>query len=387
MNIDYSSIFQQITNSLHHYYGIHVTVKIIHGANLFPKYNAVTTDNTTNYIIWFNPKVDTILSLYNRAMSDGEDIGEAVNRYMLFNAFLELDDYINARRQLNAFHQEVNRLNLIHHTPEAHNEAKGQILLQIYYILLHEAFHIIFNHSPELKEMAIATTFELLNDMKIEIIDQLSLVSNEELLSHPKTKEHLSALIPPSLPQQEREEMEAQLHKELENNPYTTEYIDDLLHGQDEVLLEEMTCDRQAWLNLVSMIQDDGVTSEDILELHQYIFVVFCAMDFNHNLQSQYRPSLYVKYKYDGRRVVFRHKAFKNLLRHYNPDTYRLVTTQYLDLNKGLEAIFRISTLGIIKYQDDFVNLHQMYLSKSNLPDLHQFQQLEKDMAKVADGL
>lgn len=387
MNIDYNHIFQQIANSLHYYYGLHVTMKITHGANLFPKFNAVTTNGTTTYTIWFNPKVETILALYNRAMSNNEDIGEAVNLYMLFNAFLELDDYPSAKRQLNAFRQELNHLNLTHRTPEAQEEAKGQILLQMYYILLHESFHIIFKHSPESKAMAMETTRELLRDMKDELTDQLSLISNEELLSHPKTKEHLSALIPPSLPQQEREIMEAQLRKELELHPYSTEYIDNLLNGDDDVLLEEMSCDRQAWLNFVSMVQDDGATPEDILQFHQWFFVVFCAMNFNHNLQSQYRPSLNVKYKYDGNRVVFRHSAFKTLLRHYNPDTYRLVTTQYLDLNKGLEAIFRTSTLGIFKYQDDFVLLHHIYQAKSNLPDLHQFQQLEKEMAEAANGL
>lgn len=110
-------------------------------------------------------------------------------------------------------------------------------------------------------------------------------------------------------------------------------------------------------------------------------------MNFNYNLQSQYRPSLYVKYKRDSPRLVFRHQAFKTLLRQYYPDAYRLVTTQYLDLNKGLEAIFRTSILGIFKYQNEFVLLQQIYQDKSNQPDLHRLQQLEKEMFEAADGL
>lgn len=387
MNIDYNQLFQQFTESLHHYYGLHINVKFNYGANLFPKFNAVTTDGITTYTIWFNPKVETMLSLYNRAMSDNEDIGETINRYMLFNAFLELDDYNSAERQLDAFRQELDHLTLAHRTLEAQKDANGQILLQIYYILLHETFHIIFKHSPESKVMATATTHELLRDMKDELIDQLSHISNEELVSHPITDEHLSALIPPSLPQQQREALKAQLRKELELEPYSTEYIDNLLQGEDEVLLEEMACDRQAWLNFVSELLDDDTTPEDILQLHQWIFVVFCAMDFNHHLQSQYRPSLAVKYKYDSRRVAFRHQAFKTLLRQYYPDSHRLITTQYLDLNKGFEAIFRTSILGIFKYQNEFVLLHQIYQDKSNLPDLHRLQQLEKEMTEAADGL
>lgn len=387
MNIDYSHIFQQFTESLHYYYGLNINMKLNYGANLFPKFNAVTTDGITTYTIWFNPKVETILSLYNRAMSNNEDIGETINRYMLFYAFLELDDYTSAERQLDAFRQELDHLTLAHRTLEAQKEANGQILLQIYYILLHETFHIIFKHSPESKAMATATTHELLRDMKDELTDQLSRISNEELISHPLTDEHLSALIPPSLPQQQRESLKAQFRKELEIEPYTTEYIDNLLQGEDDALLEEMACDRQAWLNFISEFQEDDTTPEDILQLHQCIFVCFCAMNFNYNLQSQYRPSLYVKYKRDSPRLVFRHQAFKTLLRQYYPDAYRLVTTQYLDLNKGLEAIFRTSILAIFKYQNEFVLLQQIYQDKSNQPDLHRLQQLEKEMFEAADGL
>lgn len=240
MNIDYSHIFQQFTESLHYYYGLNINMKLNYGANLFPKFNAVTTDGITTYTIWFNPKVETILSLYNRAMSNNEDIGETINRYMLFYAFLELDDYTSAERQLDAFRQELDHLTLAHRTLEAQKEANGQILLQIYYILLHETFHIIFKHSPESKAMATATTHELLRDMKDELTDQLSRISNEELISHPLTDEHLSALIPPSLPQQQRESLKAQFRKELEIEPYSTEYIDNLLQGEDDALLEEM---------------------------------------------------------------------------------------------------------------------------------------------------
>ncbi len=388
MNINYSHIFQQIADSLHHYYGLHVNMETANGSNLFPLVKTATSNGVTTYTIRFNPKVITILSLYNRAMSDGEDIGETVNLYMLFHAFLELNGYADARRQLNAFCKELDRLNLTYRTPEAQEDANAQILLQVFYLLLHEAFHTIFKHSPESKAMAIDTTRELLLDMKNELTDQLSLISNEELLAHPKTQKHLSALIPPSLSQHERKEMEIQLRKELESHPYSAEYIDSLLNGEDEVLLEEMACDRQAWLNFLSTFQEDeDLTPEDVLQLHHWLFVAFCAMNFNSNLQSQYRPSCYGKYEYNGSRVVFRHNAFKTLLRQYNPDAYRLVTTQYLDLNQGLEAIFRTSILGIFKYQNDFALLHQMYQAQSNRIEYDLEVQLENEMAKAIDQL
>ena len=107
-------------------------------------------------------------------------------------------------------------------------------------------------------------------------------------------------------------------------------------------------------------------------------------------LTTQYRPAIHSRYKYDGRRVVLRHKAFKTLLRQYNPDVYRLIDHQYLELHKGLEAIFRTATLGIHKYQEDFARLyilHQERTANPVLPDIRELRQLEAEMEEAAYAL
>lgn len=390
MHIDYSHIFRQTAESLRHYYGIQTVPEITHGADLFPESRTVTTGGRTEYVLRFNPKVQTVLSLYNLAMSDGADIGETVCRYALFHAFLELDDYKAARRHLDAFSREVRRLYLDRRTQEQQEETRGQILLQLYFILMHESFHIIFRHSPEAGRMAEETTRELLRDMRDELADRLSLVTNDELLSHPKTRERLAALIPPTLPAAEREAMVAQMREEMKSNPYTTDYMDRLINGSDNVLLEELSCDRQAWLNFTDMAISDGCSTEDLLQFHLYFFVVFCAMDFNRSILSQYRPALRPYYRYDGRRVVLRHNAFKALLRQYNPEVYRLVKHQYLELNKGLEAIFRTAILGLYNYQEDFIRLHALHQERQSdavLPDIRELRRLETEMEAVTKDL
>ena len=175
---------------------------------------------------------------------------------------------------------EVQRLHLDRRSPEQREEARGQVLVQLYFTMLHESFHIIFRHSPESAKMAAETTRELLRDMKDELADQLSLITNDELLSDSKTQEHLAALIPPALPQEEREAMMAQMCEEMKSNPYSTDYIDRLVNGSDNVLVEELACDRQAWLNFVDMATANGCSTEDLLQFHLCFFVVFCAMDF-----------------------------------------------------------------------------------------------------------
>ena len=138
------------------------------------------------------------------------------------------------------------------------------------------------------------------------------------------------------------------------------------------------------------MTVSDGCTAEDLLQFHLWFFVVFCAMDFNHVLLSQYRPAIHTRYKYDGRRVVLRHKAFKTLLRQYNPDVYRLIDHQYLELHKGLEAIFRTATLGIYRYQENFARLymlHQERMANPIFPDLRKLHQLEDEMQAATYAL
>lgn len=390
MNIDHDCIFRRIAESLRHYHGIQAVPEVTRGADLFPESKTVMTGEQTAYAIRFNPKVQTVLSLYNLAMSNGTDIGETVCRYALYHAFLELDDYEAARRHLNAFRREVQRLNLNRRTPEQREEAHGQVLVQLCFIMLHESFHIIFRHSPESGKMAAETTRELLRDMKDELADQLSLITCDELLAHPETQERLAALIPPTLPQEDKEAMMARMREEMKAESYNTDYIDRLIDGSDEVLLEELACDRQAWLNFTDMAVSEGCDTEELLRFHLWFFVVFCAMDFNRAVLSQYRPALRARYRYDGKRVVLRHKAFKTLLRQYHPEVYRLIKHQYLELNKGLEAVFRTATLGLYNYQEDFIRLQVIYEErKANpvLPDIRTIRQLEADMEAAADAL
>lgn len=387
MNPNYEHVLWQIADAVRHHYGIRVDTGIVQGCEFFPECKTVVSGGETSHLIRFNPKVETVLALYNRAMEYGQEIGETVTRYALFHAFLELDDYDSARRHLQAFRDEVRRLKLTGRSAEKRADASNRILLQVYFTLFHESFHIVFNHSPELKASAMETTRELLRDMKEELEDQLSSITPEELLSHAKTLEQIEALIPQELPQEMREAMREQMLGEMGQHPYSTAYIDSLISGDDELLLEELSCDRQAWLNFCTMAEGDGCTADDLLQFHLWFYTVFCAMDFNHNLLSQYRPVVHEGYTYDARRIVLRHGAFKTLLRQYHPEVYRLTKGHYLERHKGLASIFRTATLGIFLYHEDFVRLRELHASGIRLPDFQKIRQLENEMAEVTAKL
>lgn len=383
MNVDYKTPLQVTARSLRHYHQIETQVEETRGTDFFPE---AEISGETGYVLRFNPKVQAILALYNLAMSRGCGTGEAVVRYVLFHAALETDRYDLARIHLDGFREETSRLGQAGVSEDAREEAGAQLLIQLYFTLFHESFHIILHHHPDERRTALATTRELLLDIKAEWEDGLSLVSEEELLNHPKTRQRVEAMVPKELPESERQAMMEFLWKQLSANRLSPEYIDKVLR-EDPTLVEEITCDRQAWLNLLPILQEDGATDRDILQIHLWLFIVFNAMDFNKVLQTQFIPSFHGRDNYDGMRVVLRHKAFKALLRQYSPDVYRLLKSDYLDLQTGLEAIYRSSIMALHRYADDLARLYDDYQRGATRPDFAQFKRLNEEMAEATRAI
>lgn len=386
MKVDYKTPLKVVVNSLYYYYHIKVEVEETNGLDFFPTNIIGINDESKTFTLRFNPKVLTILALYNLALGQNLDTEEAIIRYSLFYACLEMDDYEQARIHLDAFRKEMIHLSLHTLTEDNRENIRAQLLTQLYFLFFHESFHIIFHHQPNNCTLALDTTRQLLLDIKTEWEDGFSLITKEELLNHPKTKQHINNMIPQELSGTEQQEMEESLHRELSKNTIRPNYIDYVLQ-YDKTLVEEITCDRQAWLNLLPVFQDDGATEQDILQIHLWIFTVFNAMDFNKFLQSQFVPSLHGKKEYDGMRVVLRHKAFKALLRQYNPDIYKLLKSEYLDLNDGVDAIFRSAVMTLHRHADDLSRLYAKHSEDSSYTDFTQIMRLEQELSEVSDML
>ena len=379
MKVDYKTPLQVTVRSLRHYHGIEAQVEETRGTDFFPESEF---SSGAGAVLRFNPKVQAILALYNLAMDCKYYTGEAVVRYVLFHAALETDHYDLALAHLDGFREEAARLGLAGLPDDVREEAGARLLLQLYFTLFHESFHIILHHHPDERRAALTTTRELLLDIRTEWEDGLSLVSEEELLNHPKTRQRVEAMIPTELPESERQAMRELLYGQLSANRLSPEYIDQVLRA-DPTLVEEITCDRQAWLNLLPILQGDGATDWDILQVHLWLFIVFNAMDFNKVLQAQFIPSFHERDHYDGMRVVLRHKAFKALLRQYSPEVYRLLKSDYLDLQTGLEAIYRSSIMALRRYADDLAQLYSGYQKGDAHPDFAKYRRLNEAMSEA----
>lgn len=358
MKIDYHTPLQVIVNSLKHYHDLTVNVEETFGMDFFPSNEAVNENGKPIYVLKFNPRVQDILTLYNLALERGYDTGKAIVHYTLFYAFLETDNYKEAHRHLDAFRSEIANMPTVIYGAEERAEDNGQLLIQLFFVLYHEAFHIIFRHNPEARKASLTTTRKLLKDIKTEWEDLNSMAADEEMMKHPKVKQSIADLVPQALSQEEQNAWEAQIRKNMSKDIFPADYIDEVLNG-DGTLLEEISCDRQAWLNLLPLFKEDGATPEDMLHLHLYMFAIFNAMDYNKNLMSELIPAKHEGYQYNGKRVVLRHKAFKALLRQYSPEVDKVITTEYNDLQKGLTSIFRSSIMAFYQYGED---LHEIFL-------------------------
>ncbi len=383
MKIDYHTPLQVIANSLKHYHDLTVKVEETFGMDFFPSNEAVNENGKPIYVLKFNPRVQDILTLYNLALERGYDTGKAIVHYTLFYAFLETDNYKEAHRHLDAFRSEIANMPTVIYGAEERAEDNGQLLIQLFFVLYHEAFHIIFRHNPEARKASLATTRELLKDIKTEWEDLNSMAADEEMMKHPKVKQSIADLVPQALSQEEQNAWKAQIRKNMSKDIFPADYIDEVLNG-DDTLLEEISCDRQAWLNLLPLFKEDGATPEDMLHLHLYMFAIFNAMDYNKNLMSELIPAKHEGYQYNGKRVVLRHKAFKALLRQYSPEVDKVITTEYNDLQKGLTSIFRSSIMAFYQYGED---LHEMFLkSEKNAmpcPDFVKNEALNEDMDAI----
>lgn len=386
MKIDYHTPLQVIANSLKHYHDLTVKVEETFGMDFFPSNEAVNENGKSVYVLKFNPMVQDILTLYNLALERGYDTGNAIVHYTLFYAFLETDNYEEARHHLDVFRSEIAKMSTAHGAEER-EEDNGQLLIQLYFILYHEAFHIIFRHNPEARKMSLDATRELLKDVKTEWEDINSMATDEEMMKHPRVQQSIMDLVPEALPLEEQNAWEAEIRKNMSKDISSIDYIDEVL-ADDDPLLEEISCDRQAWLNLLPLFKEDGANPQDILHLHLYMFAVFNAMDYNKNLMSELIPAKHEGYQYNGKRVVLRHKAFKALLRQYSPEVDKVITTEYNDLQKGLTSIFRSSIMAFYQYGED---LHEMFLkSEKNAmpcPDFVKNEALNEDMGAIVRTL
>lgn len=387
MKVDYRTPLQVIANSLQHYHQITVQTEEVGGMNFFPTTGiGMTGDGSATNILRYNPSMRVLLSLYNAALEPESHTSEAIVHYALFQACMETSHYSEARTHLNAFRQEVSQFSRSPRNAEEQETYEGKILIQQYFTLYHEAFHLVWHHYPDLGDEAKGRTRQLLLDIKEEWTEGLLLVHEPELYLHPKIQQQLVSMIPQEMDEENRQEMHDYLKSQWAKNAFSPNYIDNVIQN-DSGLVEEMTCDRLAWNNLLSIFQSDGATVEDVRQMHLWLFSVFYAMDFNKVLLSQFVPAIHGQATYNGMRVLLRHKAFKNLLHYYNPEAYENARSEFLNLSTGLSSVYRSSVMALFRYGNDLAKLYADHQAGVRSFDIAEHRRLQTEMAEICANL
>ena len=108
-------------------------------------------------------------------------------------------------------------------------------------------------------------------------------------------------------------------------------------------------------------------------------------MDFNKVLQNQFVPARHDRSHYDCYWVLLRHNAFKALLRQFHAKIENTITTEYLDLHKDFESIFR--SMALERYADDLSQIYSRHQAGNHQPDLARHRRLENKMSEDAKPL
>lgn len=338
-----------LERSLLHYNRLTVKVEESFGSQLFPECNIEPENNT----IYFNEKVEVVLALYKLAMSRKWHTGRAVMEYVLFQAFLEQENYEQAGKCLGAFEEELAALPFDQLSDEELEHENDLVPLLVYFMYSHEAAHVIFAHNAKSKEAELQQTRIFLNGQKKEMEELRSRYSIKDIVKDPTVQRNIEAIFTTKADRKKYQQ-------QLENSSYNPEYVGNVANGTNLDYLEELSADRVAWLTLLDILKTSEGTDEDILTVNLSILATMATMELNRVLQSICNPALHGKFEYDGLKVHLRQQAFKHLLKQYSPKVDRLYKHQFSDMTIGLGSIltdFNKSMQGksselMILYQD-----------------------------------
>ena len=128
------------------------------GTKLFPYISTRRTAGGKSHVLYFNPRLEVVLSLYNIAVIRDINIGKALAYYILFYECLSLDEYDHAETFLTLFADEVERLRLKERLEEMRHETNGFIRYQVLFTLFHEISHEYYRQFDRGHAIATATS-------------------------------------------------------------------------------------------------------------------------------------------------------------------------------------------------------------------------------------
>lgn len=358
MTSNYSMLYDTVKRLLHDSFQIDVTIKETHGARLAPWTDIITRNGKKEYVIYYNPRIEIMLALFNCHMLKSKDCTKALIEFLLYHSYMQQDDYEKAQAHLDAFHSQAREMGMNDLPDEIRNTDKGFMAVQVMFILLHEASHISISGMESVKAEEMNISRKVLTDMKTTMNYGFDGSGTEDaLLKDPHIMSVIEAAIPDELTGEEREEGKKKLIKDFSKGMNYPPAIERMLKENDVDFMEEMACDRMAWVNIMAQEKNMGADEEIIYSIHLMLYIALNAVDFIKAQQLTYSPKEHAKNEYNMQRITLRHMAFTDLLwltsenmGDYNTDAHNDITLQFQSigilanqsLGSAMEDLYRL---------------------------------------------
>ena len=311
-----------------------------YGTKIFPYMSTIRGRRCIRYWIEFNPRIEVVLSLYNIAVISDINIGVAIAYYILFYECLSLDRYCHARLFFTRFTEEIQRLRLKERMEEMGYETNGFIRYQVLFTLFHEISHEYYRQFSNCHATATATSKRVMESLKGPYTE----IFTEENFAKGMMRDDVKNFILSQIPEgSSDEEIKRIVEEHVALYHYLTDlaaYIDQLTSDKDKQFLDEISCDRNAFIIFMRWAKKRHLPDDMVSLLHDILYVAVNAMDNVKVLQTYCNPPRGNKdMPYDPRQIVLRQRALVTNKLVFLGKKYKDVDEYYKELNTTLETL------------------------------------------------
>ena len=359
-----------------------------YGTTLFPHLKSSEDDDgTKRHTLFFNSRVETVLALYNIAVVRNINIGNALAYYILFYECISLDEYDHARAFFTRFSEEVKRLQLKEKMEEMRYETNSFIRYQVLFTLFHEISHEYYRQYGKSHDIATATSKKVLESLR----GPYTKIFTEENFAKAMMRDDVKNFILSQIPEGcSDEEMRRVVEENVTLYHYLADlstYIGQLLNDKDQQFLDEISCDRYAFIIFMRWAKRQRLPQDKTSLLHDILYVAVNAMDNVKVLQTYCNPPRGAReMPYDPRQIVLRQRALITNRLLFQGKKYQEVDEYYKELNTTLEGLM-VTALTTMRSHEKLICEILERRENVRMPDSFAIISLREDMEATAGML
>jgi len=353
-------------------HGIEIKLKEVNNGHLFPE---VDVDRA---IIKYNPKLATLLCLYDYTLQADNAPRELISHFSMYNAYLDHDDYQKAEEHLNRLTEKMNTLDM------GKDRWDYPIDLQQIFILLHETYHILFHKDPKMKENVMSIVRKRVQELKLDNeklnTPEFTAKSNREVLKQMKT------LIPSEWPEELKAELAMGMDKQMPDN---ISKILDFSVFDTEIghhMMEEYACDLYAWSFLSEQFKMQKMPAETVLAGFVWIFMTLNIMDYDKFLKTLYKDQCHEKMIMNPQSAVLRHMFLRSYIDIFYREAEHDMFKEFRQMTEGFEDRARTALIeDIHMFPDDLMALKNESFKMLDNAEIIRLNALYKDLEDRLD--